>query len=61
MLNTLRFRSAGGEDWEEIVLVDYPTLQAFIEMTGDPDHPSDICAGSLADARLSCRQLRPTS
>lgn len=51
----------GGEDWDEIVLVEYPTLRAFFEMTSDPEYPSEIRAGSLADSRLYCTQERPTS
>lgn len=46
----------GGEQWDEVVLVEYPTLQAFFEMTGDPDYPSDIRSGALADSRLYCTQ-----
>jgi uncharacterized protein (DUF1330 family) len=46
----------GGEDWDEIILVEYPSLQAFFEMTGNPDYPSQIRAGALADSRLYCTQ-----
>ena len=46
----------GGEDWDEIILVEYPTVQAFFEMTGNPQYPSDIRAGALADSRLYCTQ-----
>lgn len=51
----------GGDAWDEIVLVEYPSLRAFFEMTGDPDYPSAIRAGSLADSRLYCTQERATS
>lgn len=46
----------GGEDWDEIILVEYPSLQAFFEMLGNPDYPADIRAGALADSRLYCAQ-----
>ncbi len=46
----------GGEQWDEIILVEYPSLQAFFEMTGNPDYPSDIRTGALADSRLYCTQ-----
>lgn len=46
----------GGEEWDEIILVEYPSLQAFFEMTGNPDYPSQIRAGALADSRLYCTQ-----
>jgi uncharacterized protein (DUF1330 family) len=46
----------GGEAWDEIVLVEYPSLQAFFEMTGNPAYPSDIRSGALADSRLYCTQ-----
>jgi uncharacterized protein (DUF1330 family) len=49
----------GGETWDEIILVEYPTLRAFFEMTGHPDYPSDVRAGALADSRLYCTQERP--
>ena len=34
------------------------TVQAFFEMTGDPDYPSDLRAGALEDSRLYCTQPR---
>jgi len=46
----------GPDEWDEVVLVEYPSLQAFFEMTGDPDYPSDIRAGGLSDSRLYCTQ-----
>lgn len=46
----------GDEWWDEIVLVEYPSVRAFFEMTGDPDYPSGIRAGALADSRLYCTQ-----
>lgn len=32
--------------------VEYPTVQAFFEMTGTPEYPFDVRAGALADSRL---------
>jgi uncharacterized protein (DUF1330 family) len=48
----------GPDRWDEVVLVEYPTVQAFFEMTGDPDYPSDVRAGALADSRMYCTQPR---
>lgn len=48
----------GDDQWDEIILVEYPSLQAFFDMTGDPDYPSDLRAGALADSRLYCSQPR---
>lgn len=48
----------GADRWDEVVLVEYPTLQAFLEMTSDPEYPSEIRAGGLADSRLYCTQQR---
>ncbi len=44
----------GGEDWDEIVIVEYPTRQAFLEMIGNPDYPMEVRDGSLLDSRLYC-------
>lgn len=49
----------GPDRWDEVILVEYPSLQAFFEMTGKPDYPSEIRAGALADSRLYC--TRPAS
>ena len=46
----------GAEEWDRVILVEYPSKQAFFEMTGDPDYPSEIRAGALADSRLYCTQ-----
>ncbi len=48
----------GGEDWDEIILVEYPSTAAFFEMTGNPDYPGDVRAGALLDSRLYCTQER---
>ncbi len=48
----------GPDEWDEVVLVEYPTVQAFFDMTHDPDYPSDVRAGALADSRLYCTQPR---
>ena len=44
----------GGEEWDEVILVEYPSKQAFFDMTGDPDYPSELRANALADSRLYC-------
>ena len=46
----------GNDEWDRIVLVEYPNKQAFFDMTSNPDYPSEIRAGSLADSRLYCSQ-----
>ena len=48
----------GPDEWDEIILVEYPTVTAFFEMTGHPDYPSDLRAAALADSRLYCTQER---
>ena len=46
----------GGDRWDEIILVEYPSKQAFFDMTGDPGYPSELRAGALVDSRLYCTQ-----
>ena len=46
----------GGEDWDRIILVEYPSKVAFLEMFSNPDYPGEIRAGALADSRLYCTQ-----
>ena len=48
----------GDDEWDQIILVEYPDKQAFLDMTGDPEYPSEIRAGALADSRLYCSQER---
>lgn len=38
--------------WDKIILVAYPSKEAFLKMIKDPDYPSSIRTKSLADARL---------
>jgi len=44
----------GGETWDEVVLVEYPSKQAFLDMVGAPGYPSDVRAAALLDSRLYC-------
>ncbi len=46
----------GGEHWDRVILVEYPSTQAFLDMVGDPGYPSEIRAGALFDSRLYCTQ-----
>jgi hypothetical protein len=46
----------GGEDWDRMILVEYPSKQAFLEMSGNADYPSEIRANALLDSRLICTQ-----
>jgi len=55
-LGNVKATVIGGEPWDEVVLVEYPSVAAFLEMTGDPDYPSALRAGALADSRLYCTQ-----
>lgn len=48
----------GGEEWDEAILIEYPSKQAFLDMTGDPDYPSDVRRDSIVDSRLYCMQSR---
>jgi uncharacterized protein (DUF1330 family) len=45
-----------GETWDEVILVEYPTVQAFLDMSMAPDCPAELRAGALADSRLYCTQ-----
>lgn len=51
----------GPDHWDEVLLVEYPSIQAFFDMTTDPEYPSEIRAGGLADSRLYCTQQRRSS
>ncbi len=46
----------GGDHWDEIALVRYPSVAAFLEMVTTPGYPADVRAGALADSRLYCTQ-----
>jgi uncharacterized protein (DUF1330 family) len=46
----------GGEDWDRMILVEYPSKQAFLEMSSSSDYPSEIRANALLDSRLICTQ-----
>ena len=49
----------GPDVWDEVALVEYPTVQAFFEMTTNPEYPSSSREGSLSDSRLYCTQEPP--
>jgi uncharacterized protein (DUF1330 family) len=44
----------GGEEWDEVLLVEYPSCEAFLAMIAEPDYPSDLRSAALADSRLIC-------
>jgi uncharacterized protein (DUF1330 family) len=46
----------GGEACDRIILVEYPSRQAFLEMSGDPGYPAALRAEALVDSRLYCTQ-----
>ncbi|MGH8528836.1 MAG: DUF1330 domain-containing protein [Nevskiales bacterium] len=56
MLDALaRFIGPEGEDWDEMLLVRYPSLQAFLSMLAMPDYQASTVhrTAALADARLT--------
>lgn len=46
----------GAEAWDEIILVQYPSVRAFLDMTGNPDYPGHLRGRALLDSRLYCTQ-----
>lgn len=44
----------GGEAWDEVLLVEYPSREAFLAMIAEPDYPSDLRSAALVDSRLIC-------
>lgn len=44
----------GPEEWDEVALVTYPTLQKFLDMIEDPGYPSKMREDALLDSRLYC-------
>jgi uncharacterized protein (DUF1330 family) len=46
----------GGEPWDEIIVVEYPSKRAFLEMIADPGYleASRHRTASLVDSRLYC-------
>jgi uncharacterized protein (DUF1330 family) len=48
----------GGERWDEVLLVEYPSTRAFFEMVGDPKYPAQLRTDALVDSRLYCMQTR---
>jgi uncharacterized protein (DUF1330 family) len=52
----------GDEDWDIVILVQYPTRRQFVEMIQDPDYQAiaPIRAAALEDSRLiEMNQLLP--
>jgi len=50
----------GPDAWDEVILVEYPSVRAFLGMVGHPDYPSALREGALTDSRLYCTQRRST-
>jgi len=42
----------GGEPWDLVLLIDYPSAQAFHAMVTDPEYPMHVRAKGLLDSRL---------
>ncbi len=54
----------GGEEWDRVILVRYPTRRQFVEMLADPDYQSisSIRSAAIQDSRLiEMRQRLPAS
>jgi len=48
----------GGDEWDEVILVEYPSRQALLSMIGDPEYPHEMRESSLIDSRLYCMRER---
>ncbi len=50
-----RFIGPAGEDWDQVILVRYPSLQAFLAMLAMPDYQAAAVhrSAALADSRLT--------
>jgi uncharacterized protein (DUF1330 family) len=46
----------GPDEWDSVILVEYPNVRSFLEMVGRPDYPSELRDAALADSRLYCTQ-----
>ncbi|MEQ8232106.1 MAG: DUF1330 domain-containing protein [Gammaproteobacteria bacterium] len=57
-LGDARATVIGDEDWDEVLLVEYPSCEAFLTMIRDPDYPSGLRSAALADSRLICTTAR---
>ena len=46
----------GGEEWDEIALYEYPSIQAFLEMVQDKDYQEvmKFRTEAIVDSRLFC-------
>ena len=42
----------GGDAWDEVILVEYPSKEAFLGMIAAEGYPSEMRASALADSRL---------
>lgn len=46
----------GREEWDLIILVEYPSLNAFLTMWSSSDYPRGVRSDALEDSRLICTQ-----
>jgi len=49
----------GPQQWDEVALVTYPSLQNFLDMIEDPGYPSELREKALLDSRLYCIEHNP--
>ena len=42
----------GDREWDKILIVEYPSVQAFLKMVTAPDYPSELRKKALQDSRL---------
>jgi uncharacterized protein (DUF1330 family) len=40
------------KEWDKVLLVEYPSKAAFVDMVTDPDYPADLRTMALEDSRL---------
>ena len=46
----------GEETWDRIILVEYPSKQAVLDMTDTSNYPGEIRGNALLDSRVYCTQ-----
>jgi uncharacterized protein (DUF1330 family) len=49
----------GDETWDRVIMVEYPSKEAVLDMTGSSDYPGEIRDDALLDSRVYCTQEVP--
>ena len=47
----------GPEEWDEVILVEYPIVQAFFDMVSADGYPSAVRTGALVDCLYATQPL----